>query len=94
MDSTILDSNTFDHPLQLALGDSAVGCVCDDLSRGPLDDGVVRAETWHACYRAFGDWEYDLADTFAPWGELSRWCICLPCRARPGGLNPNALDED
>ena len=90
MDSTILDSIAFAHPLHLALGDSAAGCVRaagalnspgipqvvfnlrDDLSHGPLDDGVARAEYWRACYRAFSDWEYDLADTFAPWDELSR----------------------
>ena len=90
MDSTILDSNAFDHPLHLALGDSAAGCVRaagalispaiplvainvrDDLSHGPLDDGVARAKYWRACYRAFSDWAYDLADAFAPWDELSQ----------------------
>jgi hypothetical protein len=88
MGNTILDSNSFDHPLHLALDDSAAGCVRaagalispgipqavinvrDDLSHGPLGDGVARAEYWRACYRAFGDWEYDLADAFSPWLEL------------------------
>jgi hypothetical protein len=42
----------------------------DDLGCGPLDDGVARAEYWRACYRAFGDWEYDMVDTFATWVTL------------------------
>ena len=50
----------------------AVINVRDDLSHGPLDDGVARAEYWRACYRAFGDGEYDLADAFASWSELSQ----------------------
>ncbi len=74
------------HPLQLVLGLSAAGCVraaCeahglsgtvmaidDDLSHGPLDDGVGRASYLHECFRASGEWVPEVADAFQPWREL------------------------
>jgi hypothetical protein len=48
----------------------AVMNIPDDLSHGPLDDGKARAAYLRACYRAFGGWEYGMADAFAPWLEL------------------------
>ena len=49
----------------------AVINISDDLSHGPLDDGLARAEYLRACYRDFDDrWEYDKKDAFAPWQEL------------------------
>lgn len=45
--------------------------IPDDLSHGPLDDGVARAEYMRACYRDYDEeWEYDTLDAFAPWLEL------------------------
>ena len=74
------------HPLQLALGLSAAGSVraaCethgltgtvmgidDDLSHGPLDDGVSRASYLRECFHGAGEWEFDATDAFQPWGDL------------------------
>ena len=45
--------------------------IPDDLSHGPLDDGVARAEYLRAIYREFDDrWDYEQTDAFAPWLEL------------------------
>lgn len=50
----------------------AVMTIPDDLSHGPLDDGLARAEYMRACYRACDEaWEYDSEDAFAPWQALS-----------------------
>jgi len=49
----------------------AVMTIPDDLSHGPLDDGLARAEYMRTCYRACDEaWEYDSVDTFAPWQAL------------------------
>lgn len=49
----------------------AVMNISDDLSHGPLDDGLARAEYLRAYYRDFDDrWDYDKQDAFAPWLEL------------------------
>lgn len=49
----------------------AVMSIPDDLSHGPLDDGVARAEYMRACYRDSDDrWEYEQRDAFAPWLAL------------------------
>ena len=46
--------------------------ISDDLSHGPLDDGLARAEYLRGCYRDYDDrWDYDKQDAFAPWQELS-----------------------
>ena len=45
--------------------------IPDDLSHGPLDDGVARAEYMRACYRDYDEeWEYNTLDAFTPWLEL------------------------
>jgi hypothetical protein len=49
----------------------AVMTIPDDLSHGPLDDGLARADYMRTCYRACDEaWEYDSVDTFAPWQAL------------------------
>ena len=49
----------------------AVISIPDDLSHGPLDDGLARAEYMRACYRDSDDrWEYEQRDAFAPWLAL------------------------
>ena len=49
----------------------AVMNIPDDLSHGPLDDGLARAEYLRACYRDFDDrWDYDKQDAFTPWLAL------------------------
>ena len=74
------------HPLHIALGDSAAGClgaacrdhgmpgaafgVPDDLSHGPLDDGPARVDYMRERFRAYDDWHLDLTDAFAPWHAL------------------------
>ena len=72
--------------LNLALGDSAAGClraacaahgmpgsvhsIPDDLSHGPLEDGRGRVDYMRACFRGYDDWTLDVSDTFAPWQAL------------------------
>ena len=58
--------------LSIAPGISqAVMTISDDLSHGPFDDGLARAEYLRACYRDFDDrWDYDKQDAFAPWLAL------------------------
>lgn len=74
------------HPLHLALGLSAAGCVraaCethglagavvaidDDPSHGPLDDGVDRSSYLRECFRSYDEWDLDFADVFEPWRDL------------------------
>ena len=49
----------------------AVMSISDDLSHGPLDHGLARAEYMRACYRDSDDrWDYDQRDAFAPWLAL------------------------
>lgn len=49
----------------------AVMNIPDDLSHGPLNDGVARAEYMHALYRGVDDrWNDEQTDAFAPWLEL------------------------
>jgi hypothetical protein len=49
----------------------AVMGIPEDLSHGPLNDGLARAEYLRACYRDYDDrWAYDQTDAFAPWLEL------------------------
>ena len=41
--------------------------IPDDVSHGPLDDGVARAEYLRAIYREFDDrWDYEQTDSFSP----------------------------
>lgn len=74
------------NPLHLTLGDSAAGClrvaiqshgmpgnvssIRDDLSHGPLDDGIERLDYMRACYGEEGNWPTDVTDAFEPWHEV------------------------
>jgi hypothetical protein len=44
--------------------------IDDDLSHGPLDDGVARASYLRECFHAVGEWEFDATDAFQPWRDL------------------------
>ena len=73
-------------PLHLTLGDSAAGClrvacqshglpgrvigIRDDLSHGPLDDGIERLDYMRACYGEEIDWSIGITDAFEPWQKL------------------------
>ncbi|MEJ2308398.1 MAG: DUF3658 domain-containing protein [Gammaproteobacteria bacterium] len=72
--------------LHIALGDSAAGSlreacrnhglpgsaqgIPDDLSHGPLDDGLARLDYMRACFRGYEDWHPGVTDAFAPWRDL------------------------
>ncbi len=47
-----------------------VHCIPDDLSHGPLDDGVERIAHMRRCYVGFDNWDHDVSDAFDPWREL------------------------
>lgn len=45
--------------------------IPDDLSHGPLDDGVARMEYMRALFRGYDDkWDEKQRDAFVPWQEL------------------------
>lgn len=84
--------------LHLTLGASAAGGVrafCtdygvagtvvgieDDLSHGPLDDGITRISYLRACHAGYDEWRSDLTDAFTPWRELNE----LLDRERPDAI--------
>ncbi len=75
-------------PLHIVLGGSAEGSlraacaslglpgsvfgIPDDLSHGPLGDGVARLAYMRECFRGYDDWVVDQTDAFAPWDDLRR----------------------
>ncbi len=84
--------------LHVVLGESAAGSlraacaslglpgsvfgIPDDLSHGPLGDGVERLEFMRDCFRGYDEWTLDRADAFAPWDDLA----LLVGRDRPGAV--------
>jgi hypothetical protein len=80
-------SGSYRNPLHLTLGASAAGCVraaCsdhgvpgtvvgiqDDLSHGPLDDGIARSAYLRACHAGYDECQSDSTDAFTPWRELN-----------------------
>jgi hypothetical protein len=95
-------------PLHLALGDSAAGClreacrshgmpgavavIPDDLSHGPLDDGVSRLEYLHACYEGYDEWRFAATDAFAPWRAWLHQLERAPSAAPVIWSGPNASE--
>ncbi|CUH42380.1 DUF3658 domain-containing protein [Ruegeria atlantica] len=72
--------------LHIALGDSAAGslraacsdhgmpgsvfCIPEDLSHGPLNNGVSRIAYMQTCFEGYDDWWIDVVDAFVPWDVL------------------------
>ena len=83
-------------PLHLALGDHAarvleaatrrhrlpgeVRAIPDDLSHGPLDDGVARLDWMRRCCAGAFAWTHPVADAFEPWATAA---ASLRARPRP-----------
>ena len=75
--------------VHLAPSDSAAGCLAaacrshglpgavlsihDDLSHGPLLDGIERINYMRACHRGYEDWSFDITDAFASWLKVVQW---------------------
>ena len=47
-------------------------CVPEDLSHGPLDDGLARIDYMRARFDGYDDWDFAITDAFAPWREMLR----------------------
>ncbi|MFM1987260.1 MAG: hypothetical protein RJA99_217 [Pseudomonadota bacterium] len=83
-------------PLHLTLGDHAarllevatrrhglpgdVRAIPDDLSHGPLDDGIARLEWMRRCYQGCFAWSPPVDDAFEPWRTAA---ASLQVRPRP-----------
>lgn len=77
-----------DQILHLVQGDSAktllrlacrqhglsgdVACIPEDLSHGPLQDGVIRLRYMTDCFRGYDTWRFEWSDAFEPWRGLLR----------------------
>jgi hypothetical protein len=61
--------------LRLACGEHGipgdVACIPEDLSHGPLQDGVDRLCYMRNCFRGYAAWRFQWTDAFEPWRELS-----------------------
>lgn len=53
------------------LADEVIG-IPDDLTHGPLHDGVERIAYMKACFRGYDVWDLDVSDAFAPWRALQQ----------------------
>lgn len=49
-----------------------VRVIGEDLSHGPLDDGVARIAYMRQCYLGFAPWGFRRSDAFSPWRRLAR----------------------
>lgn len=58
----------------------SVRAIPDDLSHGPLGDGVARIEWMHRCYAGCFAWTTPLDDAFEPWAAAE---ASLRARPRP-----------